>query len=142
MFKNYDPQSHILNFAGFDISGFADGTFISIERAEDAYSMAVGSTGDVTRVRSRNRTGSVTITLQQSMPVNELLSAQALKDEADNTGAGDLLIKDSNGTLVARAEVAWIKKLPKIDRAKEQSNIEWVIDCADLVIENVGSSSV
>lgn len=142
IFKNYDPDQIKITFAGIEIKGYADGTFVTTERAVDAFSMAVGGTGDVTRVRSRNRTGSVTLTLMAAAPTNESLSAKAIADENDGSGSGDFQIKDLNGTLLASAADAWIRKLPNIEQGTEASNREWVIDCAELIIENVGSAVV
>lgn len=140
-FRQYDPGQIVVNIAGIDVVAYADGTFVNAERAEDAFSMQVGAGGDVTRVRSRNRTGSVTLTLQAASPTNDALSALALDDELFGTGTGPLLVKDLYGTTLIAAETAWIRKLPAVEMADEGSNREWVIDCAELIM-HVGGSTV
>ncbi len=134
MFKNYDPGRVVASFKGIQILGFMDGTFISGERAEDAFEMAVGAQGDVTRVRNRNRTGTVTMTLQAASPSNDLLSAQAILDELSGIGYGPLLVKDLNGLTVIEAPIAWIKKSPTVEFGDEASGREWIFDCADLIL--------
>jgi hypothetical protein len=138
-FRQYDPGQIVINVAGIDVVAVADGTFVNAERAEDAFSMKVGAGGDVTRVRSRNRTGSVTLTLQAASPTNDLFSALALDDELFGTGTGPLLVKDLYGNTLISAETAWIRKLPAVEMADEASNREWVIDCAELIMLVGGS---
>lgn len=141
MFKNLDPGQVVATFKGVNIVGFNDGSFIEVERSEDAFSMHVGATGDVTRVRNRNRTGAVTFTLIQASPTNDLLSAIALDDELNGTGYGPLIIKDLLGGTMYRATEAWIRKYPKGDHAKDATSRQWVIDCSELKM-NIGGSVV
>ncbi len=134
-----DPGSIVMTFKGVNITGVMDGTFCEVERAEDAVTMHVGAQGEVTRVMSRNKTGSVTFNIVQSSVTNQLLSAIAAADEKDRSGVGPLLITDLNGTTVYKATEAWIRKLPKGEHAKDATGRSWVIDCAKLLM-NVGGS--
>lgn len=142
MFKNYDPGLVVVVFGGIQMRGYADGTFVQIERAEDAFSMAVGAGGDVVRVRNRNRTGSITVTLQRASPVNDLLAAIALADEVGASAAAGvkpIMVRDLNGTLLAGGAEAWIRKLPTVELGVEHSNVEWVIDVATLQLTPGGA---
>lgn len=132
LFSNYDPARVVVIFRGLQLLGPMDGTFISAERTEDGFMTQVGAAGDVTRVRSRDKTGSVTVTLQAASPSNEDLSAVYAEDEAFGTGYGPLMVKDLNGTTLISAEKAWIKKLPNVEFADEASSREWILDCAEL----------
>lgn len=140
-FHNYDPSRIVATFAGILIRGYADGTFIGAERAEDAFAKSVGAQGDVTRIRNRDRSGMVTFTLQAESPSNDQLTAKAVLDELFGTGTGALLVKDLNGTTLLHAEVAWIRKLPNVEYAKDGGSREWVIDCAELEM-SVGGAVV
>lgn len=136
---HYSPDKVILTFKHTLITGYAAETFIEVERAEDGYSMYVGTLGEVCRTRNLNRTGSVTINLMHSAPANDLLTAIAIHDEQFGYGSGPLMIKDLNGTTVCVASEAWIRKLPRIERGKEAGTIQWIIDCADLDIRAGGN---
>lgn len=138
-FKNYDPGRIIFSWRGIDVIGFMDGTFIKAERNEDSFKADVGAGGDVTRVRSRNRTGKVTLTLQAASPTNDLFAAVAAQDELFGTGYGPLLGKDLNGTTVIQADVAWIMKPSDIEFAVESSGREWVLECAELELSAGGA---
>jgi hypothetical protein len=128
MARTFDPGKVIVTFAGNLITGFAAGTFISAERAEDTFSAEAGASGEVARVRNRNKLGTVTLTLMQTSPSNDVLSAQAKRDELSGTGAGSLLVKDLGGTTLIASPSAWIKKPPAVEFAKELSNREWVLE--------------
>jgi hypothetical protein len=133
----YDPGLSILVWAGIQFSGFMDGTFISIEMLEDRYTVGAGADGQPYRTRNRNRIGSITAILQQSSPVNDLLMARAILDDPESpgiapTGSGSVFFKELNGTTRARAGDAWLRKVPKIDRAKEFQGVEWILDCGIL----------
>jgi len=131
-FNNYDPSRVSLTFRGIIIQGYVSDTFIVVERTEDTFSMDVGAQGDVTRVRSRNKTGSVILTLQSGAPTNDLLSAVLLQDELSGTGYGPMMLKDLNGTTLCSAPIAWLRKPANVERAAEATPTEWAIDCATL----------
>lgn len=139
MFKNYDPAKVVVTFAGIPIRGFQEGTFVSVERDEDTFEKAVGATGDVTRVRKRNKAGRATITLQQASPTNDELSARALLDEQTGRGYGPFMVKDLNGITLAHAEVAWLVKPASIAFASGAEAREWMIDLADVSMTVGGS---
>lgn len=141
-FRNYDPGLYIVTFAGVIIRGFAEGSMIKIERAKDSYSMSVGAGGDVVRVKSRDRTGSVTVTLQSASPSNDALSAIIIADELGSTinaGVGALFVKDLNSNTVAAATNAWIRKITNVEAAMEHTSREWIFDCAELHIFSGGA---
>lgn len=141
-FKNYSPQFVTVSFNGVILTGFADGTFVEVEREDDAFTKRVGSQGDVVRVQSMNRSGKITVTLQNQSPTNDILAAFALTDEQTGLGTGTIQIKDKNTASIdplAVSGVAWIMKLPKIDRAKEATNSVWVFECAQLQLTPSGA---
>ena len=138
-FKNYDPSRYTVTFGAVLLQGFADGVFVKTARNEDAYTVKVGAQGDVTRVRSLNKTGQVTVTLMAESPTNDLLTAQALIDEASGLAYAPLMVKDLNGTTVMIAENAWVMKMPEVEVATDSSPREWVFECADLTMVVGGS---
>jgi len=141
MFLEYDPAKVTVVFRGVPILGFSDGTMVSAERDEDAFTKKTGTQGDVTRVKNLNRGGAVSINLLSGSPTNTLLSALALADETDGSGKGELRIADLNGNTLLHAGIAWIKKLPKIEYADDESGREWMFDCAAIDTFTVGGST-
>jgi hypothetical protein len=137
----FDPGKFTLIVGGFPIGGFADGTAIKVSRTNQAYTKHTGLDGVVSRVRSRDKSGEITITLAQTSPSNDVMSAFALADELNDAGVVPVLVKDGNGRSVALSGYAWIRKLPDQDYGKEISNREWVMDTADLDIFVGGSTA-
>lgn len=140
-FGNWSPDQLVFVFGGADIQGFADGTFIKAVRNEKSFKVKVGAAGAVTRIRSRNFTGMVTVILQSISASNDVLQAfQTLDEEATpaSPGAGikPLLIKDLNGLTLATAEKAWVTKVPDFERSDDGPNTEWEFECARLLLRH------
>jgi hypothetical protein len=132
--RTYDPKNVLCSFLGNLVTGFADGTFLSAERTEDGFAGVTGAGGETARVKSNNRMGTVTFTLMATAQSNDVLSALAALDELEGAGVGPLFVKEFNGSTVLSAQNAWIKKLPNVERGKEVSQVEWVIECEALEI--------
>ena len=135
----FDPALFTVIIAGKIISGFADDDFIEIERDEDMWTKKVGVDGEVTRAKSNNRAGKVTIHLMQSSMSNDDLSTLALIDEASNAGVGVLLCKDQSGRSVFASDSCWVKKFPKANYKKGVNTVEWQIDTGVLVVYQGGN---
>lgn len=132
--KNYDPKLFSLIVGGKIISGFADNTFIKLERNEQAFNLKVGVTGEAVRAKNNNLSGKITATLMQSAQSNDDLSSFALADQLTNAGAVPVLVKDGSGTTVASAVTAWVQKLPNTEFQKEATSREWVLETDELLM--------
>jgi len=132
--RRYSPAQVKITFGGILISGYAEGTFIEVERNEDRYTTQVGSLGEVTRTQNLNRTGKVTLTLMQHAPINALLQGFIDLDELGDTDPQDLSIKDLSNSMRCHADEAWITKAPKIERSKDSATIQWTFECAAIEI--------
>lgn len=135
----YDAAKLTVIFNGIPISGFADGTFISVEQTEDTFTLAVGSAGESVRSANRNRSGRVTLTLLQSSLSNDALSAIHNADRLSGDGVGALLIKDNSGRSIISAAKAWIMKPATSEFAREASNREWIFE-SDALLHNIGGN--
>jgi hypothetical protein len=130
----YDPAQIICSFLGNILIGFADGTFVKAERAEDQFMLKVGAGGESARARNRNRSGTIAFTLLATSPSNDILSAAATADELAGTGVGTVQVKDLNGLSLALAATAWVKKKPSVEFGKEVGTREWVLETNNLDI--------
>lgn len=142
MSTTYDPALIVASFLGVPISGYADGTFVSVERNNESFQLMVGAGGEAARSRSRNSSGKVTFTLLSTSSVNDLLSAAWHADELTGSGVGPVIVKDMSGGTLCRANNAWIQKAPKVEYGKEISTREWVIECESLYINAGGTDSL
>jgi hypothetical protein len=137
----YDPSQVTIVLGAIIVGGYADGTFVNVERNEDSFSLAVGSDGEACRAKTNNRSGRVTFTLGQWSITNQLLSALSNLDEVSPAGDGivPLLVKDNSGTSLYSAEKAWITKPAAAANSREPENREWVVETNYLVV-NVGGN--
>lgn len=136
----FDPSSHVISVLGVNLGDFQEGTFIDVERMEDAFKSKTGSLGDKTVTRQLDKGGKITITLMAQGPSNDYL--QSIMTLAEQFGLvrgqtiGTIQIKDTLGNMRVHAESGWIVKQPKIERGKESGSTVWVIECADLEMES------
>lgn len=131
--KTYSPKKVSVIIAGLIATGYAEGTFIQVERAADTFTKVVGSDGEVGRVHSADRSGKITLTLQQTSEFNDVLSALQQADELTLSGKFPVAVKDNNGTSLYVAGDAWIMKPVNSEYANTMSTREWVIECSDLI---------
>jgi len=139
--KTYNPADVILTVGGKQISGYANGTFLTIERDEDSWSKDTGADGETCRTKSNNRGGKVTFTLMQSAASNQYLSALMALDELTGAGAVPVLAKDNSpgGKSLYFCEQGWLLKPAKSEFSKAPTTREWVIDSGNVVI-NIGGN--
>ena len=139
--STYNPDEVAIVFAGIPITGFADGSFLSVEQNEDSFTMQAGTDGEACRSKTNNRGGRATFTLGQWSRANDLLSALHNLDIStpNGDGIGPLLIKDNSGTSIFSAEKAWIVKPPAAGFAREAESREWVIETDNLVQHHGGN---
>jgi C4-type Zn-finger protein len=130
----YDPKAFSLILGGNIISGFADDSFVSVERDMEAFTKKTGVDGITTRAKNNVQTGKVTIRLMQSSASNDVLSNLALLDEASSGGIVPLTAKDGSGRSIFSSESAWVQKMAKSEWKKDTNENEWVIDCGALAV--------
>jgi len=127
--QTYSPGDVAVSIGGNLIAGFADGTFVAIEREVDAMTKVVGADGEVSRTQSANYSGMLTLTLKQTSDSNRVLGAYLLDDEADGSGVFDVLVTDNLDNKTFSSE-GWIQKGPNEEYSSELTNREWTIALA------------
>lgn len=140
--RTYDAAQVILTINGVEISGYAADTFISIEREEPSFTKVVGADGTTSRAKSNNRSGTMTITLSQTSPSNDYLSALLAQDELSNSGVVPVILKDISGQSRFFSGTGWVQGMPTVEYAKEISDREWLIDLADMEFNIAGNIAV
>jgi len=130
----YDANEVQISFAGVPVTGFADGDFLTITHASDAFASVVGTDGNVARSRTSDRRADIEIRLMSTSPTNALLSAIATVDQntPGGAGVGAFLCADLNGTSLYAAGNTWIKRKPDITYGREANERVWVFECDDL----------
>lgn len=132
--RTYDPKAVVITIGGVPMSGFSDGTFLEISRDAQAFTKVVGADGTTTRVKSNNTGGTMTVTLKQSSPSNDVLSAFAQADALSNAGVVPILVKDLSGNSVYFSATGWIQKIADSTFSADVSDRAWTLDLADVDI--------
>lgn len=139
--NTYDPGKIIVSVAGITLSGYAKDSMVEADREADTFSKETGITGEVARVRSRNKSGEIKISLMQTSTTNDMLSMIHAVDEATGAGIVPIGITDLGGGTTLVSGEAWIRKLPPVTMKKEVETREWIFDCAVLDIHVAGNAA-
>jgi len=130
----YDPKEYNIVYGGRTLSGYEDGTFITIARDNDMWTKKTGADGKGIRSKSNDRSGRVEIVLLQGSSDNEFLSEIASADELNNGGVRTFVMSSQSDTDKFAAETMWVKKVPDSPFAKEAGSRTWILETDDLSV--------
>jgi len=141
--KDYDPNKVSIYIDGQPVEGFADGTFISISRNNQTWTVASGASGETARSKSNDKSGTVELTLMQTSAFNNVLSGKLLADEGD-TNAGKFLftLVDTNGNTDLIADQMWVQQPPTVEFGKELGERVWTLETGNLIYLSAGGTGV
>jgi hypothetical protein len=139
--KTYDASQVIIVVGPVIISEghLADGTFVSAEKNEEAFSLVVGAAGRGTRAKTNNESGRATFTLHQSSAKNLELTTLHKADKLSGDGVVPLLIADRSGTTLVTAGTAWVANDPTVEFARESTDREWIVETDELIFVTGGN---
>ena len=140
MYK-YNPKRITCSLMAIKGEGYMDGTFVEIEYDEDAVTTHNGSQGEMSAVLNANKHAKCTLTFVQGSPTNDAFSKKVPDASKDFFPTGPFLLKDLNGTTVAKSQTAFISKMSKIEFGKEVTGRQWVIILPDCEINAGGDGS-
>ena len=132
MAKDYDPKKVVLTIGGHPVEGYADGTFITVSRNNQMWTLQSGASGETARSKSNDRSGTVEIVLMQTSVSNDVLSTKVKDDDLNNSGKFVLGIDDEHGKTVIAGLESWVQQQPSTEFAKELSERTWIIETGDL----------
>ena len=139
---NYCPESVNCLIAGIiPVTGFVDGTFISVDKDEMPYSSIRMPDGTVARKKNTSQTYTITITLHNGAETNNLLTKMWQIDELTDRGKFPLLIKDQSGSDLLFSTESWIEGIPSMTKSNAIDSRVWVIKSAYAVINIGGNES-
>lgn len=121
----YDPSKVYIIIGGVPLSGYADGTFVTIDEMSDGVMSQAGADGEVARSMSTDRRVEVTITLQQTSLSNAILSGLYIADKISGAGIIPILVEDLTGGTEFAAGQAWINKQASRGYSKGIETREW-----------------
>lgn len=125
----YDPSQVILSLGGWEPWGFAADTKIVINKTNDIINPYSGTDGDVSLALSRNRLGTLTMSLQRTSPANEVLAAYAQTMYSTRQVAFSVYLEDPRGYYIST--IGWIQSQPDDTIGETIQENQWVIGLKD-----------
>lgn len=123
--KTYSPDRIKIIVGGTSITGYADGTFVTIEAMTDGVTSVAGADGEVARSMSLDPRHTITVTLLQTSRGNTVLSNLA---DADRISGGDravpISVTDLRGQTLFSG-TGWVVKKANAAYGKEVEGREW-----------------
>jgi hypothetical protein len=133
--KTYDPKKVLISLGSHSVSGYSDGTFVSIEPNGDGITKKVGCDGEIVRSIDPDQSATVTLTVLQTSATVAFCQQMYNRDRTTGEGTFPILIKDMKGGLIFAAQEAWVVNAPTREFAKEDSDREIEIACGEATWE-------
>jgi hypothetical protein len=128
--KAYDPKAVKLYIGGQRVYGYAPDTKISMSRNGDNIMNTTGVDGESSAALNRDRSGIMTVSLQQTSGFNDYL--MAWQRQADSTGVVwfPVLLEGDQGASIA--SFGNISKQPDFAYGSEINSYDWEIFIHDM----------
>ncbi len=138
---NYCPDEVSCLIGGIlPVSGFIDGTFISVTKDLVPFSSGRTADGMVGRIYNNDQTYTITLTLHCGSPSNDVLTKFWQLDEISQRGKFSLFVKDRSGSDLLFSTNTWIEGLPTMSKSSSVDTRVWILRSSQAVI-NYGSNS-
>lgn len=137
----YDPSEITLLLGGWEPWGFASDTKIVISKNNDIINPYAGTDGDVSLALSRNRLGTLTLSLQRTSPANEVLAGYVQAMYSTRQVAFSVYLEDPRGYYLTT--IGWIQSQPDDTMGDTIQENQWVIGLQDAtLLRNAGSVGI
>ena len=140
--KDYDPKKVAVTINGQLVEGFADGTFITVTRNNQSWSVASGASGETARMKSNDKSGTVELTLMQTSAFNDILSGLFGADELNGAGKFSFALIDENGSTNLGATEMWVQQPPTVEYGKELGDRVWTLESGEITYLSIGGTAL
>lgn len=110
----YSPLDIVMTLNDYKLSDFAEGTFIEVTQNSYNFKPVRGIRGKHTRVRNRDRSGTITFRLSQTSPQNDILSKLAYQDDINQSALLFVVLRDVGGLEGVQAVNAYLEGYPNL----------------------------
>ncbi len=135
---SFDPSQVSVVIGGIEMSGFSDGSFITVRKDGANWDEVQGADGDVVRAKRSNKMMTLQLTLLQTSPCNDVLSAWAILDHASMSGAVACSVSDNSGTTFINAQYAYVSEMPETTFSDGVDRRQWSIRLVDATTSGSG----
>lgn len=136
---NYSPDSVNCLAYGIPLTGFSDGTFITITKDKVPHGTTETADGQIARLYTNSQTYTISITLHRGSPSNDVFTKLWLLDELTQKAKFPLLLKDLSGSDLFFSTNTWIEGIPSMVQSTNFDTRTWVLRSSQAII-NIGSN--
>ena len=126
--RTYDPSKIIVTWGPTIVTGFNEGTFLTIARNGQAFEKSKGADGTIDRINRNAFDFTINLTIKQTSITNDIFSAALQADLLTNVSKLPFTVKDVNGLSLFFAPLAGIQKDPDAEYSDALSGREWIFD--------------
>lgn len=107
---------------------------VTVTMTENKNTMTVGADGEVMHSLHAGKSGSITVTLLKTSPVNKKLSLayNAQSQSSATWGNNVIVIRNTSSGDITTARGAAFQKQPDHNNAKDGGTVAWVFDCGKI----------
>lgn len=128
----YDPSQVTLLLGNWAPYGFSADSKIVVTKTNDIINPYAGTDGDVSLALSRNRLGTMTLSLQRTSGANEVLTAYHQQMYSTRQVAFPVYLKDPRGYVIST--MGWIQSQPEDTIGDTIQSSDWVIGLKDCTL--------
>lgn len=140
MIWTYSPEDVQILVAGiYAITGYVEGTFISIKKDVQPFTTSRTADGKLNRTQREDKGYTLEISIAQSSTSNDVLNKLLEIDQVTGLGQFPIFIKDGNGSSLFFTSQAFISSVPDVEFSNSISTRTWTIQCEDGFL-NVGGN--
>lgn len=130
--RTFDPNQLAVTIGNHIATGFAAGTMLSAEMDDNRYNTETDAHGNSIRYKVNNNNATITLTLNQASPTNDVLSVLQNVDRQSDLGVFPMTIRDNRGTTLITSLSAYVEKTPSVVFGDSGNNREWVIKATEV----------
>jgi len=135
----YMPEEVTILLAGIPVSGFIQGSFISVDKDVKPFTSKRTADGTVSRMYNNDQTYTINLTLYSGSDSNQLLTRLWQLDEITQRGKFPLMIKDGSGSDLFFSTTTWIEGIPSLVKSNQYEPRAWTLRSSSAII-NIGGN--
>lgn len=135
----YMPEEVTILLAGIPVSGFIQGSFISVDKDVKPFTSKRTADGTVSRMYNNDQTYTITLTLYSGSDSNQLLTRLWQLDEITQRAKFPLMIKDGSGSDLFFSTTTWIEGIPSLVKSNQYEPRAWTLRSSSAII-NIGGN--
>jgi len=131
--KDYDPKKISVMVGSHTVEGLADGTFVTVSRNNQTWTVSSGAGGEHARSKSNDKSGTMELTLMATSATNDVLTGHMLADEKiGSSGKFTFNILDAHGKTAVGTLEAWVQQPPSVEYGKELGDRVWTLESGEI----------